>query len=177
VKAVDVRHEEPRDAARVRSVVAAAFESGRATPTESGVDPIEARLLDGLRADPASVTTGWVVEADGDVVGHLLVVPVTVGDAAASAIGMVAVDPAHQKKGYGAELVGAALGELIQAGETLVVVLGNPAYYGRFGFVPAPVVGVESPLYPSPYMQALPLRVAHPRGEITYPRPYRDLEA
>jgi putative acetyltransferase len=171
VKAVDVRHEEPRDAAQVRSVVAAAF-----APAEPDVEPIEAGLLDGLRADPASITTGWVVEVDGDVVGHLLVVPVTVGGETASAIGMVAVDPAHQKKGFGAELVGAALGELIQAGETLVVVLGSPAYYGRFGFVPAPVVGVESPLYPSPYMQALPLRVAHPRGEIVYPGPYRDLE-
>jgi putative acetyltransferase len=175
VKAVDVRHEEPRDSARVRAVVVAAFTSTRAESAAPDADPVEARLLDGLRADPASVTTSWVVEADGDVVGHLVVVPVTVGGATASAIGMVAVDPAHQKKGHGAELIGAALGELIQAGETLVVVLGSPAYYGRFGFVPAPVVGVESPLYPSPYMQALPLRVAHPRGEVIYPRPYLDL--
>jgi putative acetyltransferase len=172
VKAVDVRHEEPRDAARVRAVVVAAFAG-----TEPDVEPVEAGLLDALRADPASVTTSWVVEVDGDVVGHLVVVPVTVGGGNASGIGMVAVDPAHQKKGYGAEMMGAALGELIQTGETLVVVLGNPAYYGRFGFVPAPVVGAESELYPSPYMQALPLRVEHPRGEIIYPRPYLELEA
>lgn len=171
MRAFDVRPEEPRDAARVRSVVVAAF-----APSEPDVEPVEATLLDGLRADPASVTSSWVVEVDGDIVGHLVVVPVTVGDSPASAIGIVAVDPVHQKAGHGASLVDAALRDLIQAGETLVVVLGSPAYYGRFGFVPAPVVGVESPLYPSPYMQALPLRVAHPRGEVTYPGPYRDLE-
>jgi putative acetyltransferase len=170
VNAVDVRREEPRDAERVRAVVAAAFAA------DPDVEPVEARLLDGLRADPASVTSSWVIEVDGEVVGHLVVVPVTVGDAAASAIGMVAVDPAHQKAGHGGSLVNAALGDLIKEGETLVVVLGSPAYYGRFGFVPAPVVGVESPQYPSPYMQALPLRVAHPRGEVTYPQPYRNLE-
>jgi putative acetyltransferase len=172
VKAVDVRREEPRDADRVRRVVVAAF-----APAEPDVEPVEAMLLDGLRADPASVTSSWVVEVGGEVVGHLMVVPVTVGGAAASAIGMVAVDPAHQRAGHGGTLVNAALRSLIEAGETLVVVLGSPAYYGRFGFVPAPVVGVESPLYPSPYLQALPLRVAHPRGEITYPGPYHDLES
>ncbi len=171
VKAVDVRHEEPRDAERARAVVAAAF-----APSEPDVEPVEAKLLDWLRADPASVTSSWVVEVDGEVIGHLVVVPVTVGEGTASAIGMVSVEPAHQKAGYGGELINTALRDLIQVGETLVVVLGSPAYYGRFGFVPAPVVGVESTLYPSPYMQALPLRVAHPRGEVVYPQPYRDLE-
>jgi putative acetyltransferase len=171
VKAVDVRHEEPRDGARVRDVVASAF-----APREPGTEPIEAKLLDSLRADPAAVASSWVAEVDGEVVGHLVVVPVTVGEEPASALGMVSVDPAHQKAGHGGELVNAALRDLIQAGETLVVVLGSPAYYGRFGFVPAPVVGVESQLYPSPFMQALPLRVAHPRGEVVYPKPYRDLE-
>jgi putative acetyltransferase len=172
VKAVDVRREEPRDAERVRAVVAAAF-----APQEPGNEPVEAKLLDSLRADPESITTSWVVEVDGELVGHLLVVPVTVGGERVSGLGMVSVEPAHQKAGHGAELVNAALRDLIQAGETLVVVLGSPGYYGRFGFVPAPVVGVESQLYPSPFMQALPLRVAHPRGEVVYPRPYRDLEA
>lgn len=172
VKAVDIRREEPRDARRVRDVVVNAF-----GPDEPDAERVEARLLDGLRADPSTVISSWVAEVDGDVVGHLVVVPVTVGGERASAIGMVSVDPAHQKSGRGAELVNAALRSLIEAGETLVVVLGSPAYYGRFGFVPAPVVGVESALYPSPFMQALPLRVAHPRGEVIYPQPYRDLEA
>lgn len=172
MKAVGVRREEPRDAGRVRSVVVAAFATA-----QPDVEPVEARLLDGLRADPGSVTSGWVAEVDGEVIGHLVVVPVTVGGDGASAIGMVSVEPAHQKVGHGGDLINAALRDLIGAGETLVVVLGSPAYYGRFGFVPAPVVGVESALYPSPFMQALPLRVAHPRGEIMYPRPYRDLEA
>lgn len=171
MKAVDVRREEPRDAQRVRAVVVAAFAA-----SEPGAEPVEATLLDALRADPASVTSSWVVEADGEVVGHLVVVPVLIGEGTASAIGMVSVDPAHRKAGHGGELIDAALRDLIQAGETLVVVLGSPAYYGRFGFIPAPAVGVESTLYPSPYMQALPLRVAHPKGEVVYPRPYRDLE-
>lgn len=174
-----VRLEEPRDAARVRTIVAEAFAArGPIDPSAPPrAEPIEVALLDTLRADPGSVTANLVAEADGAVVGHLVVVPVTVGGEKASAVGMVAVAPAHWRAGHGGALVGAALDRLHKAGETLVVVLGSPAYYGRFGFVPAPVVGVESAVYPAPFMQALPLRVAHPRGEIVYPRPYRDLAA
>jgi putative acetyltransferase len=174
-----VRPEADGDASAVRTIVLDAFAArgpiDPAAPTRD--EPIEATLLDALRADPASVTASWVAEVDGRVVAHVLMVPVTVGGEPATALGMAAVDPAAQRAGHGTNTIWAALGDLIRKKESLVVVLGSPTYYGRFGFLPAPAVGVESALYPAPYMQALPLRVGHPRGEVEYPRPYTDLGA
>jgi putative acetyltransferase len=183
----------PADGAAVRAVVVAAFTPAgvRPDPPEPAGDaepagvpagdgprpfePVEAGLLDALRTDPAWIDSGWVVERDGGIVAHALVVPVRVGDAAALALGMVAVHPAHQRRGHGAEVVWAVIHDLVRRSEPLAVVLGSPAYYGRFGFVSAPVVGVHSPRYPAPFLQALALRVGHPRGAVEYPRPYTDL--
>jgi putative acetyltransferase len=164
-----VRREAPADRGQVREVVAAAF-----APATDG-EPVEAGLLDALRTDPAWIDSGWVVESAGEIVAHALLVPVRVGDAPAVAVGMVAVRPEHQRRGHGASLVWAAVRELVRRGGPLAVVMGSPAYYGRFGFVPAPVVGVYSPKYPAPFLQALALRVDHPRGVVEYPPPYADL--
>lgn len=166
-----VRREVPGDAAAVRAVVAAAF----ARQEQRAGEPVEVHLLDALRADPAWIDSSWVAEHAGEIVAHALVVPVRVGDAAAVALGMVAVHPAHQGRGHGTRLVRAAVDDMVERGVEMAVVLGSPAYYGRFGFVPAPVVGVHSPHYPAPYMQALALKVGHPRGAVEYPPPYADV--
>jgi putative acetyltransferase len=174
-----VRRETSADHVSVRSVVVAAFAArGPIDPAAPPRDePIEATLLDALRRDPADIRSGWVAEVGGRIVAHVLMVPVTVGGEPAVGLGMAAVDPAHQRSGHGTATIWAALHEVVQAKESLVVVLGSPTYYGRFGFVPAPVVGVDSPIYPAPYLQALALRVGHPRGGVEYPVPYRDIGA
>jgi putative acetyltransferase len=174
-----VRLEEERDADGVRAVVVSAFAArGPIDPAAPPRDePLEADLLDALRRDPASVRCSWVAEVDGAVVAHVVMVPVTVGGEPAVGLGMASVDPAHQRSGHGTTVIWAALDDLIKAAEPLVVVLGSPTYYGRFGFVPAPAVGVQSALYPAPYMQALPLRVGHPRGLVEYPAAYSEVGA
>ena len=174
---VEVRPEQPADADVVRQILVEAFRHGPG-PREipPGEEPVEAGLLDGLRADPAAIDSGWLVEVDGTPVAHALVVNVTVDGASALALGTLATLPAHQGKGYGGKAVYAVISALLNREEPLLVVFGSPEYYGRFGFVPAPVMGIGHPSYPSPFLQALALRTGFPRGQVAYPRPYADLE-
>jgi putative acetyltransferase len=77
----------------------------------------------------------------GQVVGHALVTPVKVvtesGELPLLGLGPVAVHPEFQGQGIGTLLVEACLEHLREAGHAGVVVLGNPVYYARFGFIPA----------------------------------------
>jgi putative acetyltransferase len=114
-------------------------------------------------------------------VAYALLTRVVVGDAGAPALalGPVAVRPAYQGLGYGTATVQAALDAAAELGERLVLVLGNPAYYGRFGFEPAAAYGLTS-LWSGPHYQALVIPGANdggpvPGGEVRYPPPWHDL--
>ena len=125
---LNVRVEQPADVAAIRSVLEAAF------PTS-----VEADLVEALRA-AGRLRLSLVAEVRGAVVGYIAFSPVEVqGVPHAKGIGLapVAVLPAHQGQGGGSRLILAGLAECAPAGFGFVVVLGNPAYYGRFGFSPA----------------------------------------
>ena len=100
----------------------------------------EADLVDKLRARGAVTLSLIAVEA-GEVVGHVLFSPVTIGEGSdallALGLGPVAVIPNRQNEGIGSRLIRAGLEECRQAGVPAVVVLGDPRYYTRFGFGPA----------------------------------------
>jgi putative acetyltransferase len=90
-----------------------------------------------------------VAEYHGGVIGHVLFTAAHVEPAAtgvtARILAPLAVDPRHQGRGVGSALVRTGLADLDGAGVDLVFVLGDPAYYGRFGFVPATPAGLEPP--------------------------------
>lgn len=134
---VTIRHEALHEAAAIRQVHTLAF--GR---------PGEAQLVDVLRAS-GHVTCSLVALQDAQVVGHILLTPVTITTdtttVAAAGLGPLAVVPACQRRGLGARLVTAGLDACRHAGHHGVVVLGNPAYYRRFGFLPAHTYGLRSP--------------------------------
>jgi putative acetyltransferase len=100
----------------------------------------EADLVDALRRRRA-VTLSLVAEEEGQIVGHVLFSPVTIEaehkTRTAVALGPLAVLPAFQGRGIGSRLVTAGLEACRQAGHGVVIVLGHPNYYPRFGFVPA----------------------------------------
>lgn len=126
-----VRPEHPADRAGVDSLVRAAF-SGSA-----GAGAPEVAVLRALRDDPESLSL--VVETDGEVHGHVLLSRVFVrpkGGAAWPALGLslLAVRPDQQGQGLSRALVESALDLADARGERVCVVLGDPAYYGRFGF-------------------------------------------
>ena len=109
--------------------------------------PDEADLVDALRAK-AHPCISLVAVVDEQVVGHIFFSPVSIetdsGDFTATGLAPMSVLPEHQNQGIGSQLVREGLNECRQLGEEIVVVLGHPNYYPRFGFVPASLKGLRS---------------------------------
>jgi putative acetyltransferase len=160
------RSETPNDVKAIREVNLAAF------PTAA-----EADLVDALRASDAWIEGLSIVTEDneGTVVGHALLTRCQVDGTPALALAPCAVLPSVQRRGAGSAAIRAALATASTMGEKLVLVLGHPGYYPRFGFTPASTFGIR-PSFEAPdeAMMALPLDpdVGIPRGTITYPAPF-----
>lgn len=160
------RPERPDDAAAIHAVNLAAF------PT-----PAEADLVDALRGSDAWIEGLSIVTEDGEgtVVGHALLTRCHVGGEPALALAPCAVLPRVQRRGVGSAAIRAALEAARATGEHLVLVLGHPEYYRRFGFTPASRFGIQ-PSFEAPDEAIMALAVdpeAHiPRGVIRYPPPF-----
>lgn len=160
------RPETGADTAAVHALNSAAFET-----------PAEADLVDALRADGSWLPgLSYVAEGpDGSVAAHALLTRCRVDGVPALALAPVAADPARQRSGAGSAVVRALLGAAAERGEALVLVLGHPSYYARFGFVPASRFGIRAPFdVPDEAMMALVLddSVPVPAGTIEYPAPF-----
>jgi putative acetyltransferase len=171
---VIVRRELPEDRGVVSAVHTAAFGGGRAAE-----DVPEARLVDLLRTAGDTVPElSFVALRAGDVVGHVTCSRARVGDAASLGLGPLGVLPAAQRTGVGSALMHAVLGAADALSAPVVVLLGDPAYYGRFGFGPADELGIRSP---DPawgrYFQARPLSAwqGRPTGDFRYASAFSQL--
>ena len=141
-----IRKEAPADVAAVHRVNELAFGQ-----------PAEAKLVDALRT-AARPFISLVAEDDGKIVGHICFTAVTGVDASVAGLAPMAVMPGRQKRGIGSRLVEAGLEECRRAGFTVVVVLGHPEYYPRFGFRPASSFGLRSEYdVPDPVFMAMEL--------------------
>ena len=155
-----IRAEEPGEDEAISEVHIRAF--GRTA---------EAELVESLRGQGALLAS-VVAVVRTRVVGHIALSPVDVGGAsrAAVALGPLAVDPEFQGRGIGALLVDAFLQHCRVRDEGLVVVLGYPGYYGRFGFIPAERFGLHY-RDAGAHFQALEVRsgaAAGLAGEVRY---------
>ena len=91
-----------------------------------------------------------VAETEGRVVGHILLTPTrTSAGGTVLALAPVAVDPPFQRQEIGSALVLGALAGARRLGYGVVIVVGHPDYYPRFGFSPARAKGFEAP-FPVP---------------------------
>ncbi|OPF78116.1 N-acetyltransferase [Streptomyces antioxidans] len=177
-----IRRETRSDIDAVRAVTSAAFAKSDTSDASHGSHPpapVEATLLDALR-----VCDGWlpalsfVATGDrGEVIGHVVCTRGHVGSDLALALGLgpLSVHPAHQGRGVGLALVHAVLGAADAFGESLVALLGSPAYYGRFGFRSATEYGITAP---DPawgeYFQVRTLTAYQPtvKGPFQYAEPF-----
>lgn len=103
----------------------------------------EAELVKNLRAD-GDLRVSLVAELAGKIIGCVAISPVTLDGRACEGVGLapVAVLADHQSSGIGSTLVAAGLAACWQS--AFCVVLGEPAYYRRFGFRPASKFGLSS---------------------------------
>lgn len=146
---IEVRPAEPQDAADIRRILLAAFPTGA-----------EADLVQRIEADGDAVIS--LVAADhNEITGYVLFSRMAIegGGRVIRGLGLgpVAVDPRAQQAGIGSALIRAGLGIAKAYGEELVFVLGEPEYYGRFGFSAETAQPFSSP-YSGPYLMALPLQ-------------------
>jgi len=101
----------------------------------------EGHIVDALRRAGA-LTLSLVARHDEHVIGHIAFSPVLVSDGAPRwyGLGPVSVAPAFQRQGIGATLIRDGLARLEAMGAAGCVVLGEPAYYTRFGFAAEPAL-------------------------------------
>ena len=146
---VVLRADRAANARAVREVHIAAF------PTTA-----EADLVERLRKD-GDDRVSLLAEVDGEIIGHIMLSQMDVVVAGtrwdALGLGPVAVKPERQREGIGQALVEKSISAARVLGVQMLFVLGDPAYYGRFGFEARLAEPFASP-YAGPYLQALMLR-------------------
>lgn len=160
---VSIRSATPRDRDAIREVEEHAFGQ-----------KAEAGLVDALVRD-GDVVMELVAEDDGRIVGHVLFSRLQVVQGRerfpAVALAPLAVEPSFHHSGIGGALVGEAHLRLKQAGELMSVVLGDPAYYGRFGYDHARAERFES-AWQGPALQALAWGDAPQGGRLVYAKAF-----
>jgi putative acetyltransferase len=166
-----VRAETDGDIDAIRRVHQSAFET-----------PMEARLVDRLREN-GNATISLVAVSDGGIVGHVLFSPVSIEPEAADRSGLglapVAVQPEFQRRGIGTRLIEQGLDACRSIGCDFVVVLGDPAYYARFGFERADRRGFANEYDATDAFMALELRpgaLSGRRGMIRYGLEFAEAE-
>ena len=136
---VVVRPATPADRAAIERVVSDAFSDDTRDAGEE-LDIVRqtwarragAACLDLVATDAGQLVVGHVLAATGDLDGH----PV-------AGVAPLSVAPTHQRAGVGTALMEALIGAAAQRGWATLVLLGDPAYYTRFGFVPAASRGIH----------------------------------
>ena len=130
-------------------------------------DKTEHLIIEALR-NTGNLTVSLVAESEDKIVGHVAISPVSISDGSNGwyGLGPISVEPKYQGKDIGSKLMKSALKEIERKGASGCVLLGDPAYYSRFGFK------VDSrlsfPSVPPEYFQSLSFNSTFPEGEVTY---------
>lgn len=156
-----IRDEIPGDEAAIHELTKIAF-----APVEMS-DGSEPRIVDGLREN-GNLALSLVVVDDDQIVGHIAFSPVTISDSEGQwfGLGPVSVHPKRQRAGIGGQLIEKGLERLRSLDAVGCVVLGDPAFYARFGFSsPGDLTFGE---VPTKFVQAISFEAASAKGEVQY---------
>ncbi len=165
---MNIRPEAPADGPAIAAVVESAFGS-----------PVEAQLVEAIRASSSYVPElSLVAEVDGEVVGHVMVSHALLDTGERTLpiamLSPLAVHPSAQRRGIGSALVREATARADDRREPLVVLEGDPAFYGRLGFEHSLRYGINIALpswAPAEAAQVMRLAGYDPalRGRVVYP--------
>jgi putative acetyltransferase len=158
---VIIRAEQNTDHSQVETVIMAAFLD------HPHSDQSEHHLVNRLR-EQGGLTLALVAESDGRIVGQIAFSEVTINGQSESWLGLapVSVDPGFQNQGIGSKLVRAGLEAIRSGGARGCVLVGEPGYYGRFGFRHEPLMTLNG--VPPQYFQALSFDGKTPAGQVRY---------
>lgn len=162
IRGLVIREAEAKDHEAIARLVEAAFGQ-----------PDEAKLVETLRAN-GDMVLELVATNEGELVGHVAFSRLAVDRFDALALAPLAVLPVRQRSGIGAALLENAHHLLADRGESLCLVLGDPAYYGRFGYARDRAAGFES-AYQCDALQALAWGEAPRTGRLIYPSAFQGL--
>lgn len=159
---MNIRPERPEDAAAIGAITAEAFEG---MAHSSGNEP---RIVVALRRANALTLSLVAEEKSGTPIGHIAFSPVRLDGQEGKwfALGPVSVRPHLQRRRIGSALIEEGLARLARMGAQGCILLGEPGYYGRFGFVADPALTYFR--RPNPYLQGLAFGGDGPRGDVTF---------
>ncbi|WP_199611498.1 GNAT family N-acetyltransferase [Flocculibacter collagenilyticus] len=160
-----VRHENHTDIKKIESLIYRAFMNH--PHHESGATPTEHLIVNKLR-DTNALSLSLVYEDETGLIGHIAFSPVLIDGEESLWLGLgpVSVMPNRQGEGIGSALIQEGISQLQSKGIEGLVLLGEPEYYGRFGFLSQPELTL--PDVPSEYFLALSLSNNVPTGEVAY---------
>lgn len=158
---MEIRPERPGDEAAIAEAIEAAFLLAEHR------DGTEAQIVERLREAGALILSQVAVE-QGSIVGHVAFSPVTIDgeDRQWFGLGPVAVHPDRQGMGIGSALIRCGLDRLRELGAAGCVLVGEPEFYCRFGFVADD--RLVYPGLPAEFFQALSFSGALPTGTVAY---------
>jgi len=158
---IKIRREISSDAQIIEAVTASAFLNAPHT------SHTEQYIINALRR-AGKLAVSLVAEADGTVIGHVAISPVSISDGASDwfGLGPISVLPQHQRRGIGSQLMREALRLLRDRGASGCVVLGEPEYYSRFGIQADP--NLVLPGVPAEHFQTVSFDSSRPRGTVAY---------
>ena len=158
---ISIRKENPEDVNAIDAVIVSAFLHAPHT------DHTEQFIVKALRKARV-LSISLVAEVDRQVIGHVAVSPVTISDGSADwyGLGPISVIPEFQRRGIGSLLMRSVIEELQIRGVSGCVVLGDPPYYGRFGFKQE--LNLILPGFPPEYFQVLLFGKHLPQGQVIY---------
>lgn len=156
-----LRHETVADVEAIREVTIAAFKDHPIS------NQTEHHIVDALRRAGA-LTVSLVAEIDGRVVGHIAFSPVTMSDGSREwyGLGPVSVIPILQRQGVGSALIREGLASLRRLGASGCALVGDPDYYGRFGFENYPQLIHDG--VPQEVFLLLPFGTEVPSGRVQF---------
>jgi putative acetyltransferase len=158
---IEIRDETAADFQAIESVTIAAFLNA---PHTGHNEHAIVRLL----RDSGCLSVSLVAVADGMIMGHVAMSPVTISSGVRNwfGLGPISVLPQRQRRGVGSLLMHEALRRLRESDAAGCVLLGDPRYYSRFGFKAD--VDLILPGVPTEYFQAITFGASRARGIVAY---------